>query len=97
MENIAKAINILGQFCGKRDIAELTSEQLQDKYGITQADVMVLFGGSIMCGGDILAKAMKEGIAKTYEFAKEDYTWNFLFMTHQTQQLLSANKGGTRN
>ena len=66
MENIAKAINILGQFCGKRDIAELTSEQLQDKYGITQADVMVLFGGSIMSGGDILAKAMKEGIAKTY-------------------------------
>lgn len=66
MENIAKAINILGQFCGKRDVAELTSEQLQNKYGITQADVMVLFGGSILCGGDILAKAMKEGIAKTY-------------------------------
>ena len=66
MENIARAINILGQFCGKRDVAELTPEQLQNKYGITQADVMVLFGGSIMCGGDILAKAMKEKIAKTY-------------------------------
>lgn len=66
MENIAKSINILAQFCGKRDVAELTSEQLQDNYGITQADVMVLFGGSILCGGDILAKAMKERIAKTY-------------------------------
>ena len=49
MGNIARAINILGKFCGKRDVAELTSEQLQNKYGITQADVMVLFGGSIMC------------------------------------------------
>lgn len=66
MENIVNAINILGQFCGKRDVAELTSEQLQNKYGITQADVMVLFGGSIMCGGDVLAKAIKEKIAKTY-------------------------------
>lgn len=66
MENIVNAINILGQFCGKRDVAELTSEQLQKKYGITQADVMVLFGGSIMCGGDVLAKAIKEKIAKTY-------------------------------
>lgn len=66
MENIAKAINILGQFCGKRDLIELTPEQLYDKYGITQADVMVLFGGSIMCGGDVLAEAMKVDIAKTY-------------------------------
>lgn len=66
MENIVNAINILGQFCGKRDVAELTSEQLQKKYGITQADVMVLFGGSIMCGGDVLAKAIKEKVAKTY-------------------------------
>lgn len=66
MEDIAKNINILGQFCGKRDVAELTSEQLQKKYGIPQVDVMVLFGGSIMCGGEILAQAMKNGIAKKY-------------------------------
>ena len=61
LESIAKNINILGQFCGKRDVTELTSEQLQKKYGIPQADVMVLFGGSIMCGGEILAQAMKNG------------------------------------
>lgn len=66
MEDIAKNINILGQFCGKRDVAELTSEQLQKKYGIPQVDVMVLFGGSIMCGGEILAQAIKNGIAKKY-------------------------------
>ncbi len=66
MERIAKAINILGQFCGKRDITELTSEQLKNIYGIKQVDVMALFGGSIICGGDILAMAMKNKIAKKY-------------------------------
>lgn len=63
MEKIAKNINILGEFCGKRDIIELTSEQLREAYGIEQADVMVLLGGSIMCGGDVLAEAMKNRIA----------------------------------
>ena len=66
MKNIAKDINIIGKFCGKRDVEELTSEQLNKTYGITQADVMVLFGGSILCGGDVLAEAMKNKIAKTY-------------------------------
>ena len=66
LEKIAKNINILGNFCGKRDIAELTTEQLLKKYGIPQADVMVLFGGSIMCGGDVLAQAIKNHIAKKY-------------------------------
>ena len=66
MENVAANINILGRFCGKRDLMDLTSEQLQKVYRITQADVMVLFGGSILCGGDILADAMKNGIAKKY-------------------------------
>lgn len=62
----AQNINILGKFCGKRDVERLTSEQLQKKYGIAQADVMVLFGGSILAGGDILAEAIKEKIAKRY-------------------------------
>lgn len=64
--DIVKNINILGQFCGKRDVSELTSEQLKNKYGIEQADVMVLFGGSILCGGEIMANAMKNKIAKKY-------------------------------
>lgn len=65
-EATAKNINILGQFCGKRDVKELTSEQLWEKYGIRQADVMVLFGGSIISGGDVLAKAIQRSIAKKY-------------------------------
>ena len=66
LENTAKNINILGKFCGKRDVPELTAEQLQKRYGIDQADVMVLFGGSIICGGDVLAQAIKRNIAKKY-------------------------------
>lgn len=67
MENakISECINILGRFCGKRDVRELTKEELHKKYGIKQADVMVLFGGSILCGGDVLAEAMKNRVAKT--------------------------------
>lgn len=66
MHKIAEYINILGEFCGKRDVEELSVEHMQKKYGITRADVMVFFGGSIIYGGDVLAKAIKNGIAKKY-------------------------------
>ena len=62
----ADNINFLADFCGKRDIEELSPECLRDKYGINQADVMVLFGGSILCGGDVLADAIRKGVAKKY-------------------------------
>lgn len=65
-ERIAECINLLGEFCGKRDVPDLTAAELKKKYQIEQADIMVLFGGSIMCGGDVLAKAMKQNIAKKY-------------------------------
>lgn len=66
MENIAKDINLLGRFCGKRDVETLTPDALQASCGLPQADVMVLFGGSILCGGDVLAQAMQNGVAKRY-------------------------------
>lgn len=65
-EQTAKNINILGNFCGKRDMEALTVQNLQDQYGLEQADVMVLFGGSILSGGDVFANAMKNGIAGKY-------------------------------
>lgn len=65
-EQIVEYINKLGQFCGKRDVETLTPDCLQKKYGVEQADVMVLFGGSIISGGDILAKAMLNKIAQKY-------------------------------
>ena len=62
----ADAINVLGQFCGMRDVERLDSAALLAKYSIPQADVFVLFGGSILAGGDLLAQAMKDRIAKAY-------------------------------
>lgn len=65
-EKIASAINILGEFCGPRDIEALTTEALQAKYHIPQVDVAVLFGGSILAGGDVFAEIMQNRLAKTY-------------------------------
>ncbi|WMJ86311.1 YdcF family protein [Anaerocolumna sp. MB42-C2] len=66
LEIAAQCINILGAFCGRRDIPLLTSFELKKRYGFEQADIMVLFGGSIPCGGDVLANAMQNKIAKKY-------------------------------
>ena len=63
---MVEAINTLGRFCGKRDIDALDITLLYQKYGISKADVMVLFGGSILAGGDLLAKAIRDKIASTY-------------------------------
>lgn len=65
-ENVSEAINVLGQFCGLRDISSLDRRALHEKYGSEQADVFVLFGGSILAGGDILARAIQDQIAKKY-------------------------------
>ena len=61
-----EAINTLGRFCGKRDIETLDSALINQKYGTNRADVMVLFGGSVLAGGDVFAKAIQEKIATTY-------------------------------
>lgn len=66
MEKIARSINVLGEFCGCRDVETLTREALLPVLGKEQADVMVLFGGSILCGADVLAQAMRGGAAKKY-------------------------------
>ena len=60
------AINTLGRFCGMRDVPALTADALQGALGAPRADVMVLFGGSILCGGDVLAQAIRDGIARRY-------------------------------
>ena len=62
----AEHINTLGRFCGKRDVVSLDRENLYQKYGIERADAMVLFGGSVLAGGDVLAQAIRDRIASTY-------------------------------
>ena len=66
MQRMAQCINTLADFCGKRDVDALTPQALQVKYGFDKADVMVLFGGSILEGGHVLAQAIKDGAAKYY-------------------------------
>lgn len=66
LTKITESINILSAFCGKRDIDALTQNHLRAAFGFEQADVMALFGGSILAGTDVLAEAMKNAVAKTY-------------------------------
>lgn len=66
VQQTADWINVLGDFCGMRDVPALTRENLKKRYGWEQADVMVLFGGSILCGAEILAEAMREKAAKRF-------------------------------
>ncbi|WP_267202320.1 YdcF family protein [Limosilactobacillus kribbianus] len=61
-----EAINTLAAFCGPRDIAHLDQVSLQATAGIKQVDVAVLFGGSIIAGGDEFATAIKNKLAKHY-------------------------------
>lgn len=67
--NVAENINILAKFLGTRDIDALNQEELFNRYGIHQVDVMVLFGGSILEGGDVLASGIKNFVAKKYIIA----------------------------
>lgn len=63
---VAENINILAKFLGTRDIDALNQEELFNRYGIHQEDVMVLFGGSILEGSDVLASGIKNFVAKKY-------------------------------
>lgn len=64
--NTEEAVNILGEFCGPRDIPCLEKKALLDRYGIEKADVFVLFGGAVLAGGDVLAEAVEADIAGCY-------------------------------
>ena len=65
-QTIANHINTIANFCAPRDIPELSQPAVQAAIGTPQVDVMVLFGGSILAGGDVLAEAIKNKIAHTY-------------------------------
>jgi hypothetical protein len=56
-ERLAEQINVLARFCGRRDVAAFDG---------VRADVVVLFGGSPLAGGDVLADAMNRGAADHY-------------------------------
>lgn len=60
----ANDFNLLISFLGKRDIQSLTKEALFQRYQIAQADLLILFGGSILHGIHAAAEGYQEGIAK---------------------------------
>lgn len=66
LQNDLDNFNLLGKFLGQRDISALSKTSLQAKYQLPQADVFVLFGGSILYGVDILATAIQQQVAKKY-------------------------------
>lgn len=66
LQTIAENINTIADFCAPRDFSSLTQAAMQDAVRTPQVDVMVLFGGSILAGGDVLAEAIKNKIAHTY-------------------------------
>jgi len=59
-------INVLSDFLGKRDIHTLSSNALKEKYKISQADMLILFGGSIPYGCDVVGKALLNNICKKF-------------------------------
>lgn len=63
---IKEDVNLLGNFLGKRDIDTLSSNALEEKYKISQSDMLILFGGSIPYGCDIVGKAILNNIAKNF-------------------------------
>lgn len=65
-EQLAADINELAGFLGPRDVPALTPDALEGAVGTRRADVMALFGGSILAGGEVLADAMRAGAARTY-------------------------------
>ena len=64
LQKTADAINCLGAFCGKQNLSQLTLKSLQYQFKLKQVDALVLFGGSILAGGDIFAQGIKQNIAK---------------------------------
>lgn len=68
-EIIVDSINILGKYLAKRDILELNQNCLQESYGFRQADLLILFGGSIPYGCDVAARGFLNGIAKNMMIA----------------------------
>lgn len=59
-----KAANILAEFLENRTLSELNRAALKAEYGIPQADLMVLFGGSILEGINVFIKGIQNGISE---------------------------------
>lgn len=91
MNNTVEAINCLANYCALKDFEALTKEQLQTKIGQPQVDLFVLFGGSILAGGDLLAQAIQDNLAKKYVIVG-GYGHTTEALKEQMQPWLSSNE-----
>lgn len=66
MSDHSNDINTLSRFCAVRDVEALTGEALRRRFGFSKADLLVLFGGCVLAGADVLAGAVKEQVARRY-------------------------------
>ncbi|MBK1809390.1 YdcF family protein [Clostridium sp. YIM B02505] len=60
---IISDINKIGMFLAKRDLNQLSCEELHNKYGIMKADIILLLGNSITNTIEVVQRAFKDGIA----------------------------------
>jgi uncharacterized SAM-binding protein YcdF (DUF218 family) len=58
-------VNTLVDFCARRDVDALTRDAVEEAAG-GRVDVAILFGGSILAGGDLFATAITGGIAARF-------------------------------
>jgi uncharacterized SAM-binding protein YcdF (DUF218 family) len=61
----ADHVNTLVDFCARRDVEVLAGKAVEDAAG-GRIDAAILFGGSILAGGDLFAAAIKDGIADRF-------------------------------
>ncbi|MGJ7909979.1 ElyC/SanA/YdcF family protein [Neobacillus sp. LXY-1] len=66
LNKMAENINILSDFLGMRDIETLSRNALEEKYQVSQTDLLILFGGSIAYGCDVVGEAITNHIAKNF-------------------------------
>jgi hypothetical protein len=64
LETVADKVNTISEFLAKRDVPALNGEELKKKYGVAQADLLILFGASILHGCEFAGSAFRQGIAK---------------------------------
>ena len=65
--DIARCMNVIATFTGLRDVDAVSRDALRE-VGLPEgrADVAVLTGGAILAGADVMACAMRAGVARTY-------------------------------
>lgn len=64
LAQLASRLNTLADFLALRDLSAPTPEALHAALGIRRVDLLILFGGSIVHGCDVAARAFRDGVAK---------------------------------